>query len=88
MKQNEYQAIRNTGSNMFTYDWLNYHLNLGKVTRGAGINLGILQGAQGAYCTKAGGGGHLGRVLSDQKVLEMIRRERLVHVIRGQESQN
>jgi hypothetical protein len=32
--------------------------------------------------------GHLDQVPSDQKVLEMIRRGRLVLVIGGQESQN
>jgi hypothetical protein len=33
-------------------------------------------------------GDHLDRVQSDQKVLEIIRRGKLVLVIRGQESQN
>jgi hypothetical protein len=54
--------------------------------RVAGINQG-LTGHSKDILRKATGD-HLDQVHSDQKVLEMIRRGRLVLVIRGQESQN
>ncbi len=60
--------------------------NWRELTRVAGINWGILLGAPGTYCITPKGD-HLDRVHSDQKVLEMIKRGRLVLVFCGQESQ-
>ncbi len=87
MQQNEYQSnTQVTGNRMCTYNWLTL-FNWDEKSQSSRNSFGNPTGCSRDILHKAKGD-YLDRVHTDQKVLEVIRRGRLVLVIRGQESQN